>query len=483
MTTSSSTTNAQRFNVNNSPGTSQVRAMPDAIAKAGHAIESGDIPRAVRGLAEGTGGDRRAFHDAVLDLLDGSSCRNGQALMEEVRRQQPHFDFNGFGKTGRTALDIAVRHDDPEFARYLLGQGANPGQKELGAGSDRMRSLLVTWNRKTELYADFNEGNRKGGTPLDRLLHEGSFGEARERLQGMLDKHGAKKVWEEAIKVGQHDILRALLILGTKDELDQIAGQKQSLGKWQEALHEHPRLAAALKKLVGQQPARSHLERFRHAFLRGEGSGRTEEAGSSSLNANQRPVSDEKIKRYVRSAYKALRYYHGTNKSGVESIRANGMSTRLKTAGSVGSALNTAAQDPDVVQRSREHNYVASIKAPSTTYAWAASVTNMRDWTRREGDDGVPRMARLFKTSDLPGLEKDPDFPIPVSFLNPLYRTREDIPAHAVRGQRGANRYSEEILTAMQKHIEDKYKVSLSHQDIERALLDDVESDSDDDFR
>lgn len=164
-------------------------------------------------------------------------------------------------------------------------------------------------------------------------------------------------------------------------------------------------------------------------------------------------------------------------------MRANGMSARMKRQGATDTALNEALQSQAAVQRARQFNYFTTVKGAAKSYALPASVTNTRDWSPKAGDDGVPKVGRLFRTADFPEFEKDTDFPIPVSFLNPLYRTHSDIPSHAVRQEKGDDRYSEEILAALQQHIEDKFKVSLSPQEIKDTLVDDVESDSDGDFR
>lgn len=140
---------------------------------------------------------------------------------------------------------------------------------------------------------------------------------------------------------------------------------------------------------------------------------------------------------------------------------------------------NTGQLVPGYAERSRKYNYFIKWKFMADGYAKAASATNIKDWSKRDGAAGVSKTARLFETSDFPKFEHDADGP----FFLPSYRTREDIPLHTIRQAKGANRYSEEILASLQKHIEGKFKVSLSLEEIERALVDDgAESDSDDDF-
>ena len=274
-------------------------------------------------------------------------------------------------------------------------------------------------------------------------------------------------------------------IIAVRNELDQRRARGQVTPQFSLpaiAAERENALRYTFKELALEEdnPAYS---RFRRLFQRGEGSSGTKEVGSTSESAGQRPVSRKQIKRYVRSAYKALRYYHGTNKASLDSIRAKGMRVWMKRPGPTDIGLNEATQSQGAVQRARQHNYFATVKGAAKSYAMIAGVSNTRDWSPKAGDDGVPKVGRLFRTADFPKFEKDTDFPIPVSFLNPLYRTRSDIPAHAVRQEKGDDRYSEEILTALQKHIEDKFKVSLSLQEIKGSLVDDVESDSDDEFR
>ncbi|MEE3662242.1 hypothetical protein V2I52_09895 [Brenneria sp. g21c3] len=221
-----------------------------------------------------------------------------------------------------------------------------------------------------------------------------------------------------------------------------------------------------------QQMGLSILSRFHHLFSNGENS-----------NAARPAIGGEEMRRYVHKAYKDLRYYHGTNKASLDNIRANGMNTRLKRPGATDTALNDAPQSQSAVHRARQYNYFTTIKGAAKSYALPACVTNTRDWTRKSGDDGIPKIARLFKTADFPPAEKDTDFPIPIAFINPLYRTSDNIPPHAVRQAQGDGRYSEAILTAIQKRIEDKFNASLSLQQIESILINGAESDSDDDFR
>lgn len=203
--------------------------------------------------------------------------------------------------------------------------------------------------------------------------------------------------------------------------------------------------------------------------------------GSGSRSSSE--VDHQQLTKYVKKAYKDLRYYHGTNATSAHSIRSHGMRARLKRAGATDTALGEAEQLPEAVERARAYNYVTTVHAAARSYAIPASVTSTRTWEPKLGDDGVPRLVRIFKTADFPLLEKDSDFPLAfASFLNPLYRTAADIPAHAVRQfGRGSARYSRQIVSALRDQMQSKYKFSASVEQV-RQCLSDVESDSDDDF-
>ena len=186
------------------------------------------------------------------------------------------------------------------------------------------------------------------------------------------------------------------------------------------------------------------------------------------------------ITHYVRIAYEDLRRFHGTNQSGLESIQSEGMSTRLKKQGATvgvfgkAKAKNTQFQ---FGQRARQYNFIAGKKEVAAEYADLTS--NPIRGPRTSGADAVPKLARIFCTPDFPRIEIDLDHNAPQHLA---YRTRDDIPPHSVRQGKGANRYSEEILTALQKKIEHKFNVPLRLDEIERTLLDGAESDSDEDF-
>lgn len=216
----------------------------------------------------------------------------------------------------------------------------------------------------------------------------------------------------------------------------------------------------------------SGLSKMGSGMLRGSGS-----RSSSEVDLQQ-------LTKHVKKAYKDLRYYHGTNATSSHSIRSHGMRVRLKRGGLVEIGLaESPNQPPEAIQRARRYNYLATICSAAKSYAILASVTSTLTREPKPGEDGVPRLVRIFKTADFPLLEKDSDFPLAfASFLNPLYRTAADIPAHAVRQfGRGSARYSRQIVSALRDQMQSKYKFSASVEQV-RQCLSDVESDSDDDF-
>ena len=246
---------------NSSSQASHAPAPSDAIANARNTIGRGDAHAAVCDLSPHLS-EQRAFHEAILTLLDSSAGQMRQELIKEACRQRPDFDLHAHDKEGKTLLDLAVRHDDQEFARYLLGQGARPEKVPLGTATNDMQTLLTSWRRKNLLYAHFNERNRKSWAPLDHLLHKGRHEEVRSRLEGMLTENDMHKVWEEAMGAGMHDVLRCLLVAGTPDELRKLTKEKHLVGQWIEALKDDPGLSAVLKEFPYQSAKRGKPENF-----------------------------------------------------------------------------------------------------------------------------------------------------------------------------------------------------------------------------
>ncbi len=213
----------------------------------------------------------------------------------------------------------------------------------------------------------------------------------------------------------------------------------------------------------------------------------TEEADSTCSSSSSRQEDDldsrhlNAIKPYIKDAYKNFRFFHGTNQSSLKSIQSNGMSTRLKNQGAtVSSYGEDFTRNSEVGQDAHQHHFITKYKNWAMMFA-NANTTDARNGSRKSGADAIPKLARLFLTSGFPRIEQDPDSRPPFQDLS--YRTRDDIPRHSIRQGKGAERYSEEILTALQKNIDRRFMEALSTREIERVLLDDVESDSDkDDF-
>lgn len=226
-----------------------------SIDKAKAAIGRGDVQSAVGGLLADLGGNQHALHDAILNLLGSSSSGIRQDLIAQARSRHPHFDLHARGKEGKTALDLAVRHDDLGLAHYLLNQGANPERTDT-AVSAGMRALLTSWRRQTLLYAHHNEQDRQGWTDLDRALQAGRHDEARALLKEEMAGGSAQQAWKTAMAGGRRDILRALLVVGTPEELRALTRQQFAMGKWLAELREDAGLSAVLKEFPYQSAKR-----------------------------------------------------------------------------------------------------------------------------------------------------------------------------------------------------------------------------------
>ena len=239
-----------------------------AIDKARQAMQRDGVKaEMVSSLRADFGGDQDAFHDAILTLLDHvrqhSSLRQSlPALIEHARSQ--HFDLNARGTEGKTVLDVAVRHNDLKLAHYLLGKGANP-ERTSTAASAGMRTLLTAWRRQHLLYAHFNEGNSQGLTNVDRDLQAGYHNKIRaqlERLCRVMAEGDMQQLWEDMMDIGKHEILRALLITGTPQELRELTKQQSEVGMWQAKLRKDPGLSAVLKEFPYQSAKRGLPQNF-----------------------------------------------------------------------------------------------------------------------------------------------------------------------------------------------------------------------------
>lgn len=254
-------------------------AIRDAVDAASNVLQRGDINAAVGILRTNLGGDKGAFRDAILSLLDHPSfpgeLRKG--LIEQALVQQPDFNLDAHDKEGRKALDLAldaaVRHDDQDFARYLLDKGANPERTPLLDAADGMKSLLTRRRLQNLLYAHHNAQDRQNWTDLDRDLQAGRYGEARARLDSLIAKNKEDRPWQlaelRARADGQKDMLRALLIVGRPDEFRQL--KPRATGRWIDAFREDPGLFAALKELPYQSARKPHRELNGQAVFAGTG--------------------------------------------------------------------------------------------------------------------------------------------------------------------------------------------------------------------
>ena len=246
-----------------SSSASQESARQDVINQARDAVGHENIIGAISILRAKLGYDQHTFHNAVLSLLDSSSSHHRKELVKEILRQYPYFDLNVHGREGRTALDLAVRDDDHEFARYLLGKGGKPEKVFIASASDGMKALITAWRRTTQLYAHFNNRNSLGLTPLDQALRAGDFQRGREHLDGeMKDGKSVHDIWNKALADRKKDVLRALLIAGKPEELRELMFVKPNVGEWQKALRDDPGLSAVLKEFPYQSAKRGRPENF-----------------------------------------------------------------------------------------------------------------------------------------------------------------------------------------------------------------------------
>lgn len=238
------TTTFRVLNFSQSPQEVHRRAQ-EAIDQARLALSRGETDIAVRDLQATFGGDKRAFHEAILTLLDSDSpAGTRQAFIEQTHSRQPDFDFDAPGKDGKTVLDMAVQLKDRKLALYLLSKGATVVSAE-------RESLLTSWRRHDLLYAHI-KGNKYSWTNLDHFLYEGHYDKAQKLLTERIGGGDLNKFWEASISSGCHDVLRAILILGTPEMLQSLFKQQTRVGQWKEALRDDPGLVAVLKEFPYQ---------------------------------------------------------------------------------------------------------------------------------------------------------------------------------------------------------------------------------------
>jgi len=255
-------------------------ALQEALDKAMGAVRCGNAAAAVHSLSASLGGDQRAFHNALLNLLGSASGKMRQQLIDEARSQRTDFTLDAHNREGKTALDLAVRHNDTEFADYLLRHGAHPEGLSLTGASADMQALVTRWRLKNLVYADRGEAPKRSGklssffnrlhagsdrgkwTSLDRALSNGSYKEADKLLQKAMGGNSLahhSRLWHTAMEKEQHDVLRAMLIL-RPDTLREMAKDAQKVGKWLNELRQDPGLSAALKEFPYQSVRRGAPE-------------------------------------------------------------------------------------------------------------------------------------------------------------------------------------------------------------------------------
>lgn len=242
------------------------RRVQHLIDKAKLALaQGGDAKTAIGTLQASLGGEKNAFHDAILALLDDSPGNLKQQLVDQALIRHQGFNLDARDKNGKTALDLAVQHKDPELTSYLLSKGANPECASIIFASPEMQMLLTSHRRKNLIYAHHSAQHKEDWTVLDHALQEGNYVMARSLLQRIKGERSLEQAWEESLDAGQHDFLRALLIVGTPDELRELTRQKFKVGEWkmklcEDPLLQDPGLAAAIAEFPYQSAKRVERE-------------------------------------------------------------------------------------------------------------------------------------------------------------------------------------------------------------------------------
>ena len=217
---------------------------------------------AVHALHVAFGSDHYAFREAILALTEQApqlSPDNGirQELIEQAGRVRSIFDVNERNAEGKAILDVAVQQNDVEFASYLLNKRrANPAHIH-AASSPAMEALLGSWR----LYTHYKQ-DKQDWSDLDLALQGGDHDQARRLLRRKKRGIYLKGAWEKALAAGQHDVLRAFLILSKPEELRELTRIKINVGRWQKDLRQDPGLIAALKQFPYQSAKRGEPENF-----------------------------------------------------------------------------------------------------------------------------------------------------------------------------------------------------------------------------
>lgn len=247
------------------------------VKKAMDTIKHGGVDavqESIASLLTDLANDKTAFHEVILSLTSqADQCSSPGSVRQEIIRQalgqQEDFNLNASGANGKTALDLAAEHNDLNFARDLLDKGADPDLMRSACTSD-MRALLTSRRWKNLLYSHHN---KQGWTDLDHAVYAEHIDEAQALLNSSLNGRSKKEAWLHAVQHNQRDILRALLILSSPEELQELAARES--GQVMSGLHASPPyqqsslqqalalkdagLSAVIKEFPYQSPARSRV--------------------------------------------------------------------------------------------------------------------------------------------------------------------------------------------------------------------------------
>ncbi|MBV6799958.1 type III effector [Xanthomonas euvesicatoria] len=197
------------------------------------------------------------------------------------------------------------------------------------------------------------------------------------------------------------------------------------------------------------------------SFFRSVGSS-SRSSASESQSSSEGEMLDA-----ARETYKRSVLWHGTALDNLASIRRNGFSTRLKSAGATEGAKSTLGEPTEeLADSARLHNYFTSSRDSAKKFAKFADSSN-------------PAIVRTIGIRNNFDIELDPDTKNAQGEPSPYCaRTTDSIPAKFVLGsKRSAPGDNAKIFKAEMKAA--GYKVSTEQAG---KLLREVQSDSDDDF-
>jgi hypothetical protein len=147
---------------------------------------------------------------ADLHLWFEIACKNNWPVAGEIV-DHPCFS-PAFSAHGKTALDIAVKHNDEILTQKICDKGADSQCVDIRHAGGTMRTLLERERRKMVLYPSAN--TNKAESALDEYLRASKYQDAVNELQQRLkDFDPQENIWAHAVNTRQTDILRALLLL------------------------------------------------------------------------------------------------------------------------------------------------------------------------------------------------------------------------------------------------------------------------------